>query len=129
MVSVAAAAILGSGVAYGHHSIAAVYDSSRQATLEGVIAQFQLINPHPFLWLDVTDTNGQAARWRLEMDNRSELVAIGVTASTIRPGDRVVVKGSLGRTQPQAMYLLRLDRPSDGFWYEQVGSSPKIRTR
>ena len=129
MFSVAAAATIGSGVAYGHHSIAAVYDSSRQATLEGVIAQFQLINPHPFLWLDVTDTNGQAARWRLEMDNRSELVAIGVTANTLRPGDRVVVKGSLGRTQPQAMYLLRLDRSSDGFWYEQVGSSPKIRTR
>ena len=63
------------------------------------------------------------------MDNRSELVAIGVTASTFPPGDRVVVKGSLARTQPQALYLLRLDRPADGFWYEQVGGSPRIRTR
>jgi len=26
------------------------------------------------------------------------------------------VKGSLARTQPQALYLLRLDRPADGFW-------------
>ena len=123
-----AAAIAGSGVtAHGHHSISSVYDSARQATFEGTVAQFQLINPHPFLFVDVTDGAGNAQRWRLEMDNRSELVAIGVTASTLKPGDRVVVKGSLARTQPQALYLLRLDRPADGFWYEQVGNSPRIR--
>ena len=123
-----AAVIAGSGVtAHGHHSISSVYDSARQATFEGTVAQFQLINPHPFLFVDVTDGAGNAQRWRLEMDNRSELVAIGVTASTLKPGDRVVVKGSLARTQPQALYLLRLDRPADGFWYEQVGNSPRIR--
>jgi hypothetical protein len=48
------------------------------------------------------------------------LVAIGVTANTLKPGDRVQVKGSLARTQPQALDLLRLDRPADGFCYEQV---------
>ena len=61
------------------------------------------------------------------MDNRSELAAIGVTANTFKPGDRVVVTGSLARNEGQRMYLLRLDRAADGFWYEQVGQSPKIR--
>jgi hypothetical protein len=97
-------------------------------TLGGVVAQFQLVNPHPFLFIDVNDSTGEAQRWRLEMDNRSELAAIGVTASTFRPGDRVVVTGSLARNEGQRMYLLRLDRAADGFWYEQVGQSPKIRT-
>jgi hypothetical protein len=124
----AIALIITAGVpADAHHSISSVYDSSRQANIEGIVAQFQLINPHPFLLIDVTDRAGNAQRWRLEMDNRSELVAIGVTANTLKPGDRVVVKGSLARTQPQALYLLRLDRPADGFWYEQVGNSPRIR--
>jgi len=109
-----------------HHSISSVYDSSRQTNIEGIVAQFQLIYPHPFLLIDVTD-GATAQRWRLEMDNRSELVAIGVTANTLKPGDRVVVKGSLARTQPQALYILRLDRPADGVWYEQVGNSPRIR--
>ena len=127
LLSLAAAMAVSGVTALGHHSISSVYDSARQATLEGIIAQFQLINPHPFLLVDVTDRDGQPQRWRLEMDNRSELVAIGVTRNTLKPGDRVVVKGSLARTQPQALYLLRLDRPADGFWYEQVGSSPKIR--
>jgi hypothetical protein len=110
-----------------HHSISSIYDSTRRAALEGVVAEFQLINPHPFLFVDVTDAAGAVQRWRLEMDNRSELAAIGVSASTFRRGDRVIVSGSLARTQAQSLYLLRLDRPADGFWYEQVGQSPKIR--
>ena len=109
-----------------HHSISGVYDSSRQATLDGTVAEFQLINPHPFLFIDVLDPAGPAQRWKLELDNRSELAAIGVTASTFRRGERVVVSGSLSRTVGQSMYLLRLDRPADGFWYEQVGQSPKV---
>jgi len=127
-VAAAFALIVAAGVpAVAHHSISSVYDSGRQANIEGIVAQFQLINPHPFLLIDVTDPSGGTERWRLEMDNRSELVAIGVTANTLKPGDRVVAKGSLARRQPQALYLLRLDRPADGFWYEQVGSSPRIR--
>jgi uncharacterized protein DUF6152 len=127
LLSVTAAIGVSAVTAHGHHSISSVYDSARQATLDGIVAQFQLINPHPFLLIDVADRAGTAQRWRLEMDNRSELVAIGVTAGSLQPGDRVVVKGSLARTQPQALYLLRLDRPADGFWYEQVGNSPRIR--
>ena len=125
---VLAVSVAASGaIAGAHHSIDAVYDSKRQATVEGTVAEFQLINPHPFLLIDVTDRDGRAERWRLEMDNRSELAAIGVTAKTFSAGDRVIVKGSLARSQPRALYLLRLDRPRDGFWYEQVGSSPRIR--
>ena len=113
-------------VAEAHHSISSVYDSSRRVTVDGVVAEFQLINPHPFLFIDVRDRAGTSQRWRLELDNRGELAAIGVTGSTFTAGDRVVVSGSLSRSQPQSLYLLRLDRPSDGFWYEQVGQSPRI---
>ena len=124
---VAVAFAAGSVAPYAHHSISGVYDSSRRVTLEGSVSQFQLINPHPMLVIDVKDAAGNVQQWRLEMDNRHELVAIGVTAGTFRPGDRLVVSGSLARTQPQSLYLLRLDRPADGFWYEQVGQSPRIR--
>ena len=127
MFSVAAAIAISGVAAHGHHSISSVYDSSQRVTIEGIVSQFQLINPHPFLLIDVTDGNGNAQRWRLEMDNRSELVEVGVTANTLNSGDRVVVAGRPGRTQPQSLYILRLDRPADGFWYEQVGNSPRIR--
>jgi hypothetical protein len=110
-----------------HHSIAAVYDGTRQQRLEGVVSEFLFINPHPFLLVTVGD-DGAGESWRLEMDNRFELQGIGVTSDTLKPGDRVVVTGSLGRTEPRTLYVRQLDRPADGFRYEQVGSRPRVNT-
>jgi len=124
---VAAVLTVGGTATHAHHSISTVYDSSRQVSIEGIVAEFQLVDPHPFLFIDVKGRTGEAQRWQLEMDNRRELVSIGVTAGTFKPGDVVVVTGSLARRSGQRLYLLRLDRRADGFWYEQVGTSPKIR--
>jgi hypothetical protein len=110
-----------------HHSIAAVYDSARQERLEGVVAEFQFVNPHPFVIVTVA-AGGAEEQWRLEMDNRFELQGIGMTSETLRPGDRVVVTGSMGRTEPRTLYIRQLDRPADGFRYEQVGSRPRVNT-
>ena len=118
---------LASFAAHAHHSIAAVYDSARQQRVEGIVAEFQFINPHPFVIVTVGDESA-AESWRLEMDNRFELQGIGMTGETLKPGDRVVVTGSLGRTETRTLYIRRLDRPSDGFRYEQVGSRPRVGT-
>ena len=113
--------------AHAHHSIAAVYDSSRQQRLEAVVAEFQFVNPHPFVIVTV-EIDGAEQSWRLEMDNRFELAGVGMTDTTLKPGDRVVVTGSLGRTEPRTLYIRQLDRPADGFRYEQVGSRPRVST-
>ncbi len=124
---VAACALLGVAT-QAHHSISAVYDDTQRVTIEGVVTQFQFVNPHPIVVIDVKDSSGKAQQWRLEMDNQRELADIGFTSDTLKPGERLVVIGSLARRQPQSLYVRRLDRPSDGFSYEQVGSSPRIRT-
>ena len=112
--------------AYGHHSLASSYDSSRQLTLEGVVAEFHFVHPHPYLVIGVQGEGGTREAWRAEMDNRFELSDIGVTAETFKPGDRVTFSGSAGRT-PLTIYVWRLDRPSDGLRYEQIGSTPHIK--
>ena len=115
-----------SGTAGAHHSIAGMYDASRNTTLEGVVAQFQFINPHPIVVVDVR--RGSATeQWQMEMDNRRELSQIGFTETTLKPGDRVVVHGSPARREAQRLYIRQLDRPADGFGYEQIGTSPRIR--
>ena len=50
---VGAALLLASAGAQAHHSIGAVYDGSRQQRLEGVVAEFQFVNPHPFIFITV----------------------------------------------------------------------------
>ena len=109
-----------------HHSIAGYYDGSRQVTIEGLIAEFHFVNPHPFMVLDVAPSGSGVEKWKLEMDNRSELAQIGVTNDTFKKGDRVVVHGSPARAQSQSMYVWKLDRPTDGLRYEQIGMSPRL---
>ena len=112
-----------------HHSIANVYDDSQRVTIEGVVTRFQFVNPHPFVVMDISNPNGTAQQWMLEMDNRSELVEIGFDNATLKPGDRIVVTGSPARTQRQSLYIQRLDRPADGFNYQQIGNRPSIGPR
>lgn len=112
--------------AAAHHSIAGVYDSARSTTVEGRVTEFRFVNPHPLLFIEV-ETPGGMQSWQLEMDNRFELVAIGMAEDTFVLGDRVVATGSLGRTEPQRLYLRKLDRPADGLLYEQRGMTPILR--
>ena len=129
VVSCLIGAALTSVSASAHHSIASAYDESKRVNLDGIIRQFQFVNPHPFLVVEVKDNAGAMQLWQLEMDNRGELVDVGMTSATFKPGDRVVVAGSPSRGQPRALYIRSLERPADGFLYEQVGFSPRIRVR
>ena len=112
--------------ALAHHSISGVYDSGRQITLDGRIVEFQFVNPHPVLIVAPSGDAAAGEPWRLEMDNRYELVDIGVTAKTFAPGEHVIVTGSAARDDSHSLYLMKLDRPADGLRYEQIGHSPHI---
>jgi hypothetical protein len=127
ILSFAIAIALAGMVVQTHHSIAMIYDTSRQVTVEGVVTAFRFVNPHPFLLMDVKDASGKTQEWRLEVDNLFELAEIGVTRDTWKAGDWIDVTGSPGRTERHSLYVRRLDRPRDGLRYEQVGSSPRIR--
>jgi hypothetical protein len=110
---------------FAHHSLTGAYDTSTRITLEGTIREFHFVNPHPYLTVEAT-RDGKTRRWKMEMDNRSELAQIRMTPSTLKTGDKVTVSGSPGRDDSPALYIWRLDRPSDGFWYEQVGTEPRM---
>jgi len=123
----AAAVLVAAAVpAAAHHSISAVYDSRKPVTLTGSVREFQFVNPHPWIGLDVRDADG-VRQWRLELDNRWELVDVGMKADTFKPGDVIVATGSSGRDGARSVYVLRLDRAADGLHYEQRGQSPSLR--
>ena len=126
LLGAAATAVLPAGA---HHAIASIYDASRPITIEGVVLDFQFVNPHPFVSIEVENQAGARQPWRLDMDNRYELERIGITATTFRKGEQVVVTGAPARDRSRGLYVRRLERRSDGFWYEQVGSSPRIGGR
>jgi len=114
--------------ALAHHSISGVYDTAQPVTVEGTIAQYQYVNPHPYMIVDVRRSE-TVEKWYFELDNRRELADIGITETTFKPGDRIVVVGSPARLEGRKLYVERLDRPADGFGFEQVRNSPRLRTR
>ena len=118
--------VMGCVPANAHHSFANIYDTAQSVTLTGIVREFLFIHPHPFLVVQVQGADGKPQTLRAEMDNRFELVDIGVTADTFRAGDRVTVSGSPGRTQPDILYLWRLERPADGLRYQQTGGTPSL---
>lgn len=96
-------------------------------TVDGRIAEFQFINPHPILVLEARDAAGRVDRWRIELDNRHELSSAGVDDRTLRAGERVIVALNPGRGESRIGYLQRLERPADGLRLEQVNSRPRLQ--
>ena len=107
-----------------HHSLSE-YDIARKVTLDAVVREFHFVNPHPYLLVD--QRAGSDARvWRLELDNRHELIDIGMTADTFTRGDRLVVSGPPGHDQKAILYVRELRRPEDGLRYQQPDSTPRL---
>ena len=122
LLSIVAVLLVTGGAIHAHHSIAGMYDNQRPVTIDGLVVQFQFVSPHPFM--DVRDSR-TSQTWRFEMDSRGELSRIGMDEQTLKPGDRLVVTGSLARREPNKAYVERLLRPSDGYGFEQYRSSPR----
>ena len=71
-----------------HHSFA-MFDRSRTQTISGTVKEFELINPHGWLRLQVADANGVQSEWPLEMGGAGQLERFGWTPNAVHPGDKV----------------------------------------
>lgn len=75
-----------------HHSFATEFDARRPVTLEGVVAAVDWVNPHSWLWIDVTQAPGPSRRWALELPPPNGLLRRGLRRTMLVPGDRVSVR-------------------------------------
>ena len=108
------AAILSGATAYAHHSFAATYLVDKEITIEGELVQFMFRNPHSLVHVQAPDDQGQMHRWAIEWAAAGQLT--GISRDTLKPGDHVIVTGSLGRTVEDHRIRMRsIVRPKDGF--------------
>jgi hypothetical protein len=111
--------------AYGHHSIGATYDSSKEVKLTGKLVQFDFRNPHAFVHIEAADKDGKIQRWAVEWGGASSLGGQGVTRTTLKAGDEVVITGNPARNPGAGIYRLKMNtlfRKSDGFgWGTKPG--------
>lgn len=94
--------------ASAHHANFATYDLSKEITVEGVVTELKLVNPHAWIYLDVTDGAGDLKRWKIELAGKLSLSRRGWTDDSIAEGDRVTVVGNPSRRGTPAMWWQRL---------------------
>ena len=78
--------------AFAHHS-GAMFDSSKEVTLNGTVKEFQWTNPHSWIQLNVPDAAGKPVEWSIEWGGVSQLYKTGVRANTLKAGDKITIVG------------------------------------
>ena len=87
------AMITASVALFAHHG-ATRWEREKTTTISGEVKQFDWLNPHPVLLLNVKNAEGNVEVWEIEFHppgvmNRS----LGWTRKTFQPGDQVKVFG------------------------------------
>jgi hypothetical protein len=106
-----------------HHSIAGAYNAKKPGDRQWHRAPLSFRQPASVAG------GGRARRRRADehvadgTGQPSELVAVGMDAGTLRPGDRIVVSGIAAVVGQYSLYVRKLERP-DGLRYEQKGAVP-----
>lgn len=76
--------------AYAHHSFA-MFDQSKQLSLKGTVREFQWTNPHAWLHLDVSGTDGTNETWQVELNSPNNLKRQGWKSTSVKAGDQVTL--------------------------------------
>jgi hypothetical protein len=108
----AVAVILFAGPIFAHHG-AAAYDTSENTTLKGTVVEFDFINPHCQLFLNVTDDSGKVVKWDGEFTNPGTLHRRGWTKEMFKPGDQITMIGNRAKNGANVLRVLKLEM-SDG---------------
>lgn len=102
-----AALLLFAGPMFAHHG-AAAYDTSQNTTLKGTVVDFQFINPHCQLFINVTDESGKVVKWDGEFTNPGTLHRRGWTKDMFKPGDPITMIGNRAKNGAFVLRVLKL---------------------
>lgn len=88
----AATALLSFAASVRAHHSTAIYDSDNPIELAGTVVEWQFVNPHVLILLEVADqATGEKKVWSLEGGNTAGLFRRGWTPNTLKPGDTIMI--------------------------------------
>jgi Family of unknown function (DUF6152) len=82
--------------AFGHHSFAAEYDSTKPVSLTGTVTKVEWMNPHARFYVDVKDGD-KVTNWEFELGSPNGLMRQGWTRNSLKQGDEISVDGYLAK--------------------------------
>jgi hypothetical protein len=122
-LSVLAAGVLlaGSNRVAAHHAFAAEFDADRPIDLQGTVTKIKWVNPHSWLYFDVTDAQGKVTNWGVEFGAPNQLAKIGLTKADVAPGTAVHIRGYLAKNGGPFGYSVLVTLP-DGRKFQTGGA-------
>jgi hypothetical protein len=103
--------LLASGPLLAHHG-EANYDTTTVVTVKGIVTEFQFINPHVQIFLDVKNDKGEIEKWAGEARSPSMLGRIGGwDKNTIKVGDVIAASGHRTKNGTNFLRLIKIVLP------------------
>jgi hypothetical protein len=96
-----------------HHS-AANFDTRAEVMVQGVVTRYDWKNPHVYMAIEIEGSDGTRVEQAIEAGASSVLLPLGLTADSVRLGDRVTVRGNPSRQGPGHIVLGRELTKADG---------------
>jgi hypothetical protein len=93
-----------SRAASAHHGIVN-FDMNKEIEVTGAVTRLAFVNPHSWLYFDVTGDEGRVAAWRCELRGATVLRRSGWTPEMFTPGTRITITGAPDRFEPNTCYL------------------------
>ena len=82
---------------WAHHAFSAEFDATRPVKLRGTVTQWELVNPHSWIHIDVKNEDGTVSNWMIEGGSPNALLRLGFNKNSLPPGTEIVVEGYQGK--------------------------------
>jgi hypothetical protein len=76
--------------ASAHHSFA-MFDATKEVTMQGTVKEFEWTNPHSWLRVMIDDQSGKTLQWAIEMGSPAQQARVGWKPDSVKAGDKVSV--------------------------------------
>jgi len=113
-----------------HHSWNSVFSEDKPLVLKGTLNKVEMVNPHGWIWIDVTEEDGTISKWGIEGGPPNNLIRNGITKDTLKVGEPLTVHGYGSRDGSKTLAGVRYER-ADGkeFFLANDGAEAVAKAR
>ena len=95
--------VLAASGARAHHSFSSEFDINQPIKLKGKLTKMDFVNPHGWIYIDVTQPDGKVVNWAIEAGGANQLLRRGLRKTDFPAGIEVTVEGFRAKSgEPKA---------------------------
>ena len=96
--------VLCTAPAFAHHG-PGTFELGKSVAFTGKLTRIDFVNPHSWLYFEVTDANGRVTKYRCEMRSAHTLRRSGWTKELFPVNSKVTIEAAPDRADPSSCYL------------------------